>query len=119
MADIISVLANIYRTNDRFMEEFQAILADRLLKATDFNIDREVRTSLSGSKGFVLCERTVDLTLQPLSCVNDHMLGATIGVIEAAIQRGRTSQLRGDAGRHDRVQTYQCQCQFTPSQCKS
>ncbi|KAF9349399.1 Anaphase-promoting complex subunit 2 [Mortierella sp. NVP85] len=43
MADIISVLANIYRTNDRFMEEFQAILADRLLKATDFNIDREVR----------------------------------------------------------------------------
>lgn len=43
MADIISVLTNIYRTNDLFIEEFQATLADRLLKATDFNIDREVR----------------------------------------------------------------------------
>ncbi|KAF9097263.1 Anaphase-promoting complex subunit 2 [Mortierella sp. AD031] len=43
MADIISVLASIYDTNDRFIEEFQAILADRLLQATDFNVDREVR----------------------------------------------------------------------------
>lgn len=43
MADIISVLTNIYHTNDRFIEEFQTTLADRLLKATDFNIDREVR----------------------------------------------------------------------------
>jgi hypothetical protein len=43
MADIISVLASIYDTNDRFIEEFQYILADRLLQATDFNIDREVR----------------------------------------------------------------------------
>lgn len=42
MADIISVLASIYDTNDRFIEEFQAILADRLLQATDFNVDREV-----------------------------------------------------------------------------
>ncbi|KAG0364779.1 Anaphase-promoting complex subunit 2, partial [Gamsiella multidivaricata] len=41
MADIISVLANIYDTNDRFIEEFQTILADRLLHATDFKIDRE------------------------------------------------------------------------------
>ncbi|KAI8606530.1 hypothetical protein EDD21DRAFT_360723 [Dissophora ornata] len=43
MADIISVLANIYDTNDRFIEEFQTILADRLLQATDFKIDREIR----------------------------------------------------------------------------
>ncbi|KAI7819902.1 hypothetical protein BC939DRAFT_458926 [Gamsiella multidivaricata] len=43
MADIISVLANIYDTNDRFIEEFQTILADRLLHATDFKIDREIR----------------------------------------------------------------------------
>lgn len=43
MADIISVLASIYDTNDRFIEEFQAILADRLLQATDFNVDREVK----------------------------------------------------------------------------
>ncbi|KAG0002051.1 Anaphase-promoting complex subunit 2 [Entomortierella chlamydospora] len=43
MADIISVLANIYDTNDRFIKEFQAILADRLLQATDFQVDREVR----------------------------------------------------------------------------
>ncbi|KAF8947358.1 Anaphase-promoting complex subunit 2 [Haplosporangium gracile] len=43
MADIISVLASIYDTNDRFIDEFQAILADRLLQATDFNVDREIR----------------------------------------------------------------------------
>ncbi|KAF9134926.1 Anaphase-promoting complex subunit 2 [Mortierella sp. 14UC] len=43
MADIISVLASIYDTNDRFIEEFQSILADRLLQATDFNVDREIR----------------------------------------------------------------------------
>ncbi|KAF9957994.1 Anaphase-promoting complex subunit 2 [Mortierella alpina] len=43
MADIISVLANIYDTNDRFIEEFQTNLADRLLQATDFGIEREVR----------------------------------------------------------------------------
>ncbi|KAF9903822.1 Anaphase-promoting complex subunit 2 [Linnemannia zychae] len=43
MADIISVLAGIYDTNDRFIEEFQSILADRLLQATDFNVDREIR----------------------------------------------------------------------------
>ncbi|KAG0324196.1 Anaphase-promoting complex subunit 2 [Dissophora globulifera] len=43
MADIISVLANIYDTNDRFIEEFQTILADRLLQATDFSVDREIR----------------------------------------------------------------------------
>ncbi|KAF9204009.1 Anaphase-promoting complex subunit 2 [Haplosporangium sp. Z 27] len=43
MADIISVLANIYDTNDRFIKEFQTILADRLLQATDFQVDREVR----------------------------------------------------------------------------
>ncbi|KAF9928852.1 Anaphase-promoting complex subunit 2 [Linnemannia zychae] len=43
MADIISVLASIYNTNDKFIEEFQAILADRLLQVTDFNIDREIR----------------------------------------------------------------------------
>ncbi|KAG0285062.1 Anaphase-promoting complex subunit 2 [Linnemannia gamsii] len=43
MADIISVLAGIYDTNDRFIEEFQAILADRLLQATDFDVDREIR----------------------------------------------------------------------------
>ncbi|KAG0205884.1 Anaphase-promoting complex subunit 2 [Mortierella sp. GBA30] len=43
MADIISVLANIYDTNDRFIEEFQTNLADRLLQATDFRIEREVR----------------------------------------------------------------------------
>ncbi|KAF9438826.1 Anaphase-promoting complex subunit 2 [Entomortierella beljakovae] len=43
MADIISVLANIYNTNDRFIKEFQASLADRLLNAADFQVDREVR----------------------------------------------------------------------------
>ncbi|KAF9188469.1 Anaphase-promoting complex subunit 2 [Haplosporangium sp. Z 767] len=43
MADIISVLANIYDTNDKFIEEFQTILADRLTHATDYTIDREVR----------------------------------------------------------------------------
>ncbi len=42
MADIISVLANIYDTNDRFIEEFQTNLADRLLQVTDFGIEREV-----------------------------------------------------------------------------
>ncbi|KAF9110207.1 Anaphase-promoting complex subunit 2 [Mortierella sp. AM989] len=43
MADIISVLANIYDTNDRFIKEFQSILADRLLESADFQVDREVR----------------------------------------------------------------------------
>ncbi|KAG0263544.1 Anaphase-promoting complex subunit 2 [Mortierella polycephala] len=43
MADIISVLANIYDTNDKFIEEFQTILADRLTHATDYTIDREIR----------------------------------------------------------------------------
>ncbi|KAI9239723.1 MAG: hypothetical protein BYD32DRAFT_410425 [Podila humilis] len=43
MADIISVLASIYDTNDRFIKEFQSILSDRLLQATDFQVDREIR----------------------------------------------------------------------------
>ncbi|ORZ23771.1 hypothetical protein BCR41DRAFT_245908 [Lobosporangium transversale] len=43
MADIISVLANIYDNNDRFIKEFQVYLADRLLQAVDFNVDRELR----------------------------------------------------------------------------
>ncbi|KAF9581753.1 Anaphase-promoting complex subunit 2 [Lunasporangiospora selenospora] len=43
MADIISVLVNIYDTNDRFIEEFKSNFADRLLQAVDFNVDREVR----------------------------------------------------------------------------
>ncbi|KAF9430552.1 Anaphase-promoting complex subunit 2 [Podila epigama] len=43
MADIISVLASIYDTNDRFIKEFQAILSERLLQATDFQVDREIR----------------------------------------------------------------------------
>lgn len=45
MADIISVLASIYDTNDRFIKEFQDILSDRLLQATDFQVDREVRSA--------------------------------------------------------------------------
>ncbi|KAF9164413.1 Anaphase-promoting complex subunit 2 [Actinomortierella ambigua] len=43
MADILSVLANIYDTNTLFIEAFQAILADRLLLVRDFHIDREIR----------------------------------------------------------------------------
>ncbi|KAG0240529.1 Anaphase-promoting complex subunit 2 [Actinomortierella wolfii] len=43
MADILSVLANIYDTNTLFIEAFQAILADRLLLVRDFNVDREIR----------------------------------------------------------------------------
>jgi hypothetical protein len=46
MADIISVLASIYDTNDRFIKEFQSILSDRLLQATDFQVDREVKRAL-------------------------------------------------------------------------
>lgn len=42
MEDIISVLASIYNTNDRFIKEFQNILSERLLQATDFQVDREV-----------------------------------------------------------------------------
>ncbi|KAG0038271.1 hypothetical protein BGZ82_000641 [Podila clonocystis] len=43
MEDIISVLASIYDTNDRFIKEFQNILSERLLQATDFQVDREIR----------------------------------------------------------------------------
>ncbi|KAG0360267.1 hypothetical protein BG005_011062 [Podila minutissima] len=43
MEDIISVLASIYNTNDRFIKEFQNILSERLLQATDFQVDREIR----------------------------------------------------------------------------
>lgn len=43
MTDIISVLVNIYKSNDMFIEEFQSHLSTRLLQATDFNVDREVR----------------------------------------------------------------------------
>ncbi|GJJ73425.1 anaphase-promoting complex subunit 2 [Entomortierella parvispora] len=43
MADIISVLVNIYKSNELFIEEFQAHLSTRLLQATDFDVDREIQ----------------------------------------------------------------------------
>ena len=46
MTDIISVLVNIYKSNELFIEEFPSHLSTRLLQATDFDVDREVLFSV-------------------------------------------------------------------------
>ena len=40
--DIVSMLLNIYDTNEVFVKELQVILADRLLSSKDYDVEREV-----------------------------------------------------------------------------
>ena len=42
-ADIVSLLVNIYRSQELFVKEYRALLADRLLSALDFSTTREAR----------------------------------------------------------------------------
>lgn len=39
--DIVSMLLNIYDTNEVFVKELQVILADRLLSSKDYDVERE------------------------------------------------------------------------------
>jgi len=41
-ADILSILTNIFGSNDLFVDEYRIILADKLLANTDFDTDKEV-----------------------------------------------------------------------------
>ena len=42
-ADVLSILVNIYGSKALFVNEFRAMLADKLLAASDYETDREVR----------------------------------------------------------------------------
>jgi anaphase-promoting complex subunit 2 len=46
-ADAITMLVSIYKRRDIFANEFHTVLADRLLNANDYNIDKEVSQSMS------------------------------------------------------------------------
>ena len=42
-ADVLSILVNIYGSKALFVNEFRSMLADKLLTASDYETDREVR----------------------------------------------------------------------------
>lgn len=52
-SDIIQLLVSIYDTKDVFVKELQILLAQRLLAVKNYDLDREVRETLSFTMAIV------------------------------------------------------------------